>query len=73
MKLITRLKHDAKEMNDSIFGWDIFRCRDYSNIDGKVDSFSSLQDIKPIFGYTIILALNLKGRKFLKRLFIRIT
>lgn len=73
MRLITRLKHDAREMTDSVFGWDIFRCMDYDNIDRSVESFSDLQNIKPIFGYTVILALNIKGLKLFNRLFIKTT
>jgi hypothetical protein len=71
MKLIKRLSHDAKELKDAILGWDIFRCRDYSNVDGVIDKLSDIRGIKPIFGYTLILAANLKDRKFFKRLFIR--
>jgi len=71
MKLIKRLSHDAKELKDAILGWDIFRCRDYSNIDGIIDNIADIKNVKPIFGYTLILAANLKDRKFFKRLFIR--
>jgi hypothetical protein len=76
MKLITRLPHDAKVMEDSIFGWDIFRCRDYGNIDGVINKpmdFSEVSKMKAIFGYTIIFAINIKGLKFFKRLFVRTT
>ena len=74
MKFITRLNHNDKEMSDAIFGWDIFRCRDYGNMDGIVDKpieVSELRKLKPIFGYTVILACNLKAVKFFKRLFLR--
>ena len=73
MKLITRLPHTAKEMNNSIFGWDIFRCRDYSNLDGMVENLSDVKNVKSIFGYTIIIAINLKvvRLKFFKRMFLR--
>jgi hypothetical protein len=60
-------------MKDAIFGWDIFRCRDYSNVDGAVDNLSDLRKVKPIFGYTIILAIKLKGLELFKRLFIKTT
>lgn len=71
MKLLVRLPHTAKKMEDSIFGWDIFRCRDYSNVDGMINDLSDLRRAKPIFGYTIILAANLKDYKFFKRVFVR--
>jgi hypothetical protein len=73
MKLLTRLKHDAKVLEDSIFGWDIFRCRDYSNLDGMIDNINDARNVKPIFGYTLILAANIKGHKLFKRLFIKTT
>lgn len=79
MKFIKRLKHDAREMTDAIFGWDIFRCRDYSDLDGRVESgidgrvYVPTNSKSAIYGYTIILALNIKGRRFFKRLFIKTT
>lgn len=70
MKIITRLPHTAKEMTNSIFGWDIFRCRDYTNVDRAGDDISVVLETKPVLGYTIILALNLGSRHFFKRIFI---
>jgi len=75
MKFITRLKNDAVKMENSILGWNIFRCRDYSNIDGVMENLSDVRKIKPIFGYVIIFAVNIKGLKLklFMRLFIRTT
>lgn len=76
MQLIKRLPHDAREMENAIIGWDIFRCRDYKEIDKMATEIASLEDmqkIKPILGYTVILAFNIKYLKFFKRLFIRTT
>lgn len=76
MKLVKRLSHTAKEMNDSIFGWDIFRCRDYAALDRSIDEpidFSEISKLDPVFGYTIIFAVNLKVIKLFKRLFIKTT
>jgi hypothetical protein len=73
MKFIKRLSHDARVLEDAILGWDIFRCRDYSNIDGAMENLSDVRKVKPIFGYTIIFAVNIKGLKLFGRLFIRTT
>ena len=74
MQFIKRLAHDAKKLEDAIFGWDIFRCRDYSSIDrmsNDVSTASEVRNAKRIFGYTIVFAANIKGLKFFKRLFIK--
>jgi len=76
MKFIKRLPHEATEMKDAIFGWDIFWCRDYGNVDGMFkrgeDGGGYIPNVPGIFGYTIILAVNLWSCRFIKRLFIRI-
>jgi hypothetical protein len=76
MKIIKRLNHTDTFMVGSIMGWDIFWCRDYSNVDGKtergIDGKTYMPDTPAIYGYTIILALNLGSIRFFKRLFIKI-
>ena len=73
---IKRLEHSAKEMDGAILGWDIFRCRDYDGLDGMANQSMQMDDfrkLKPILGYTIIIAFNFKRIKFLKRFFLRTT
>jgi len=68
--IIKRLKHTDTQMNDAYFGWDIFRCGDYSEIDLSSDIIKNKNKIK--MGYTIIFAINTKLIKVFKRLFISI-
>jgi hypothetical protein len=73
MKFIKRLEHTAHECKDAIIGWDIFRCADYSTIDSAgSDEFNKINigGLRPIYGRTIIFALNLGKLKFFKRWFL---
>jgi len=72
--IIQRLKHDAISMEEGIFGWDIFKCADYSVIDSSTSGFMGPEAIrsKIIKGHTIILALNIGKIRLFKKLFIRI-
>ncbi len=67
MKIIKRLNHQDVVMKDAIFGWDIFKCGDYSAIDRT-------GELAPVpIGYAIILAINIGKFRLFKRSFIKIT
>jgi hypothetical protein len=74
MKIIKRLDHTAQEMPDNaVIGWDVFRCRDYKEIDRIASQGGEIGDMAAgLYGYTVIAGLNLKVVKTLKRFFIRV-
>jgi len=74
MKLFKKLERTAREMTDAVIGFDVFRCADYSAVDGAPAKHTNVNAIRSqlIMGYTIILAANIGKTKFFKRLFIRI-
>jgi hypothetical protein len=73
MQFIKRLKHTAQSCENAIIGWDIFRSGDYSSIDNAANqNYKNVKvGVKPIYGKTVIFALNLGKFKFFKKWFFK--